>query len=87
MRVTTAPVVSPTHSLFQVSTNISSRSGAEDRRPDGPPGDESDASRIRIFVPTTLVDYVHPVTTFVFSCTDPAAAQSYFLPCLCFVFT
>ena len=40
-------LVSPTHPPFQVTTNISSRTGAEDRRPDGPPGDESDASRFR----------------------------------------
>ena len=40
---------------------------------------------IRIFVLTALVDYVHSVTTFVFSCTDPAAVQSRFLPCGRFV--
>ena len=42
---------------------------------------------IRIFVPTALVDYVHLMTTFVFSCTDPAAAQSRLLPCGSFVFS
>ena len=40
-------LVSPTHPPFQVTTNISTRTGAEDRRPGGPPGDESDASRFR----------------------------------------
>ena len=33
--------------FFQVTTNISSRSGANDRQPGGPPGDESNASRFR----------------------------------------
>ena len=42
---------------------------------------------IRILVPTTLVDCVHSVGTFAFSCTDLAAAQSHFPPCGCLVFT
>ena len=40
-----ARLISPARPLFQVTTNISSRSGAEDRRPGGPPEDESDAYR------------------------------------------
>ena len=42
---------------------------------------------IRILVPTTLVDCVHSVGTFAFSCTDLAAAQSQFPPCGRLVFT
>ena len=45
------------------------------------------ASHIRIFAPATLVNYVHSVATFVFSCTDSAGMQSHFLSCGLFVFT
>ena len=42
---------------------------------------------IRILVSTTLVDCVHSVGTFAFSCTDPAAVQPHFLACGHFFFT
>ena len=54
------------------------------------PGDNKlvlTASHIRTFVPTTLVNSVHLVTTVVFLYTDPAAAKSNFLSCGRFVFT